>query len=156
MENIRKILVPIDFSHCAMKALEYAAFLSSKFDASVEALHVWEPPQYILPDSLIHVPGEPSQSLSEFMFRKAKDEMDSFIGKVKDKFRGKLQARIENGEAFETILRISAEGAFDLIVMGTHGRTGFSHFVLGSVAERVVRKSHCPVLTLRAEEKKPA
>jgi nucleotide-binding universal stress UspA family protein len=148
MFSIRRILVPVDFSPCSRAALDYAVDLATVFSAEVEVLHVWEPPLYLSPEMLVNVAGRPPISLSEFAQTAAGRQMDELLASV-EKRGVRVHGRLAYGVTTETILHSAAEDC-DLVVMGTHGRTGFAHLVLGSVAERVVRHAACPVLTIHS------
>jgi universal stress protein A len=149
MFKMNRILVPVDFSACSRGALEYSANLAQQFGATLHVLHVWEPPRYIIPEVLVQVPGEPSQTLADFARSEAGKEMEKFLIDLQsDAFE--VKGRLESGDPTDTILRLAADDDYHLIVMGTHGRTGLSHLFLGSVAEKVVRRAACPVLTIRS------
>jgi nucleotide-binding universal stress UspA family protein len=155
MKPIQRILVPVDFSASSRAALEAAAFLAEKLGASVDVLHVWEPPGYVGPEVMIHMPGKTGLPLVEFAHTEAGRDMERFLADFGK--RGlRVSGRLETGLAVQTILRVAGDDHYDLIVMGTRGRTGLSHLMLGSVAERVVRRAACPVLTVREPEAEPA
>jgi universal stress protein A len=145
---ITRILVPIDFSPSARAALEYATFLGGKFAADIEVLHVWEPPGYVGPDALAILPGSPGQPGWDQTRTEVQREIEQQLARAAARPKS-LSVRIEPGEPSDTILRLARDGGVDLIVMGTHGRTGLSRLLIGSVAEAVLRRSTCPVLTLR-------
>jgi nucleotide-binding universal stress UspA family protein len=142
-----RILVPTDFSPGADAALNYARVIADKFGASLQLLHVMDDPVNSIMmsvDSL--VPDVPE--LREAMFREAAKLLD---GKLTADDRTKLHA---SGEAIfgadaRSIVDYATTHSIDLIVMGTHGRTGMSHLLMGSVAEHVVRTAPCAVLTVR-------
>jgi nucleotide-binding universal stress UspA family protein len=94
--------------------------------------------------------GEVSATLAEHTRSEAERGMKEFLERCGAAGRAKLTSRVLPGPAYQVIVSAAEEGAFDLIAMGTHGRTGISHLVLGSVAEKVVRHAKCPVLTVRA------
>jgi len=149
---VNRVLVPIDFSPSARAALEYATFLAGKFGAELHVLHVWEPPGYVGPDTLALLPvaaGQPGWDQTRTEVRR---EVEHFLTKSATR-PPHLDVRVEAGEPSDTILQIAKEGGADLIVMGTHGRTGLSRLLIGSVAEAVLRRSTCPVLTLRVPSK---
>lgn len=153
MPTISKILVPVDFSECSRKALRYGAMLAERFGASIDVVHVWEPPLYIFPDVMVELPGEPAQSLGEFAQEKAGAEMDAFLQATLDEeARGIVTPRVESGHPFHAIMEIIEQGNYDLMVMGTHGRTGLPHLLIGSLAEKIVRRVPCPVITIRAAD----
>jgi universal stress protein A len=147
MSDIQRILVPVDFSECAKHALEYALRLAAKLGASIEALHVWTLPATLPGDAghtLRTAAGETLESLAR---AEANRQMADFLHEVIKPPNVALTTAIAFGQEAEVITGI-AKG-FDLIVMGTNGRTGISLWVVGSIAEKVVRSAPCPVLTVR-------
>jgi nucleotide-binding universal stress UspA family protein len=151
---ITRILVPIDFSPSARAALEYATFLAGKLGAELEVLHVWEPPGYVGPDALALLPVGSGQPGWEQTRAEVQREVEQQLARAPARPRA-LSVRVEAGEPSDAILRLARDGGVDLIVMGTHGRTGLSRLLIGSVAEAVLRRSACPVLTLRVPIKVP-
>ena len=148
MRRIERILVPIDFSPCSRAALEHATLVSASFGATIDVLHVWEPPGFIPVDTMI-IEGERERTLAEFARTRAGQLMEELLAAIES--RGvPVRGRLASGPPVETILEM-ARHDYDLIVMGTHGHTGLRHFLAGSVAEKVVRHAPCPVLTVRAE-----
>jgi universal stress protein A len=154
----KKILVPTDFSPSSKLALEYAMTLAAAFRSEVHIFNAWEVPPYLRPDLTVWV-GDVSTTLSAHARGEAEKAMLEFLADAKvdespppgtSQGRARVTSQVMNGEPYATILSIAKEGSFDLIAMGTHGRTGIAHLVLGSVAERVVRHAPCPVLTIRA------
>jgi universal stress protein A len=149
--TVTRVLVPIDFSPSARAALEYGTFVAGRFAAELHVLHVWEPPGYVGPDALALLPIAPGKPGWEQTRAEVLREVDQFLGRGARP--GKLDVRVEAGEPSDTILQIARQGGVDLIVMGTHGRTGLSRLLIGSVAEAVLRRSTCPVLTIRVPAK---
>jgi nucleotide-binding universal stress UspA family protein len=146
MPPIRKILVPIDFSEQSRVALEYAAGLTVSSGATIDILHVWEPvvfePSALVPVDLQATIAQATQSNAERM-------LESFRRSAADRGVSIGSARTVPGAPWSTIVDSARAGSYDLIVIGTHGRKGLSRALIGSVAERVVRHAHCPVLTVR-------
>ena len=146
MPEIRKILCPVDFSAPSEQALRYAIGLAERFGASVKLLHVYQIPTYALPDgALLARPDFLAELTTELQ-----KQMDGLI----ERYRARnvpLEGEVLEGLAFQEIDRVAEQDHADLIVMGTHGRSGLKHMLLGSVAERVVRISKVPVLTVRGE-----
>lgn len=144
MLHWKKILCPVDFSDTSREAVNVAVELARKFDASVKLLHVYAAPTYALPEgAIIPTPDE---------LRAVTDDVERALDAWKTKAAAQgapVATATAMGIPFVEILRFARDGACDLIVMGTHGRTGLRHALLGSVAEKVVRKSPCPVLTIR-------
>ncbi len=154
MHKISAILVPVDFSDCSRAALEQALFFAERFDARVEVLHVWEIPAYVRPDLMVWVEGseEHRKPMTDVAEEQAEQDMDALLREIPEPRRGRTTERLVSGEPVDVILRLTRDEPYDLVVMGTHGRTGLSHLLLGSVAERVVRGAGCPVLTVRAPQ----
>lgn len=149
---IRSILVPTDLSAESRRAVDFAVLLADKFEATLELLHVWEPLRYLPPDAMLAVPGWSPLSVEDFARQEARRELEELARSLRKEGR-LLRTRLEVGAAAPTILDVAGE-AFDLVVMGTHGRTGLSRLVLGSVAQKVVAGAPCPVLTVRGELEK--
>jgi nucleotide-binding universal stress UspA family protein len=146
---IHRILVPVDFSPCSRAALEYAAELADRNDAKVEVLHVHEPAPYVGPSVLAMMPSPPRRwdETQGDVLR----ELEGFVGGARDH----LRVRVETGLPGDVIPAVAKQGDFDLIVMGTHGRSGLARALLGSVAETVMRRAPVPVLTLRMPRHEP-
>ena len=144
----KKILVPVDFSPSSLLALETAIELAARFGATFELLHVWEPPPVYGPDALVAGGGALYAELEDHTRRAAGKEMEELVERLRLRGHREIRAHIERGIPSAVIVAFAKNG-YDLVVMGTHGRTGFSRFVAGSVAEKVVRLSPVPVLTIR-------
>jgi nucleotide-binding universal stress UspA family protein len=138
-----RILVPTDFSVTADAALDYARAVAQEFGASVHLLHVLEDP--LGPSGLVaemYTPEPPD--IREMLMKEAQVRL---AARVVPGERATTEVMFGSGAG--TITDYAAATRMDLIVMGTHGRTGLKHFVMGSVAETVVRTAPCPVLTVR-------
>jgi len=139
------ILVPTDFSGPSDDALDCARGLARRFDASVHLLHILEDPIVDGPfGSEVFVSESPGTRTARL--RDARDRLSHRVP-AHDSERGRLTTEVIVGPTSRTIVDYAADNGFDLIVMGTHGRTGLAHLLMGSVAERVVRSATCPVLT---------
>ena len=146
-QTFHKILVPTDFSADAEHAIRMASGLSRRYLAPVTIVHVYDPVAYALPDGyMMFTPGQLSRVWAETDRRLALAAADAAEG-------GALQVetRLLQGITAAEIVRFARETRHDLIVMGTHGRTGVAHLLLGSVAARVVQTAECPVLTVKRE-----
>jgi nucleotide-binding universal stress UspA family protein len=141
----KRILVPLDFSEPSMRALAYAKTLGEAVGASLELLHV-VPNPYVADPSGLYM-ALPQNLLDDFE-REARARLDETLTSEERK-TFKAQSTVRTGDPLVAIVEHARVTPIDLIVMGTHGRTGVSHFFVGSVAERVVRSSPCPVLTVR-------
>ena len=143
-----RILVPTDFSGPSDAALEYARTLAAKFGASLHLLHVVEDQFVTGPfGAEMYVPNTP-RTLS-FLLAEARERMAHRIS-TDDRSRLRATTEVIVGTVARTIKDYAADNGYDLIVMGTHGRTGLAHVLMGSVAEHVVREAACPVLTVHA------
>lgn len=151
MTVARRILVPVDFSPAARSALAHALELAVSFDASVEVLHVlWNPPPYVGFEAIsAQLPYGVNESFVSWVQRSAAAQMEQFLADVDEPWRSRLRRRFLQGDAAEVIVATAEQDHIDLIVMGTHGRRGLAHLLLGSVAEKVVRLAPCPVMTVR-------
>ena len=152
MLAIKRILVPTDFSEPSQDALAYAKGLASAFGSSLHVLHVLEDLAAHAWTTEVYVAALPG--VHEEMERQATERLGELLSEEeKRKYDAKLVLR--TGSAFVEVVRHAREEGIDLIVMGTHGRGAIAHMLLGSVAERVVRKAPCPVLTVRQKQAQP-
>jgi nucleotide-binding universal stress UspA family protein len=131
-----RILVPTDFSPPSEAALDYGRKLATHFDAALHLLHVGE-------NLFLRAVVTDHRLLEELTMRRVQDRLTDA-----DRRRGAVAIVERSDEPANEILRYAKSANIDLIVMGTHGRTGFARVVLGSVAEAVVRGAPCPVLTV--------
>lgn len=145
MRSIHKILVPTDFSPTARHALDEAVALANAFGASITLLHVYGLPPPMPSAEYAYTPDLVA-TLDKTARLNLADERDALFARVADAPPIAVKA-VLGFPAAEIIAEAEREHA-DLVVMGTHGRTGFRHLVLGSVAEHVVRQATVPVLTL--------
>jgi nucleotide-binding universal stress UspA family protein len=144
MISLKSILVPTDFSDCSDAALKYGRELAKAFGATVHLLHVVHDP-YSQPWSAEAFPTPLGDLLEEWQSQ-ARARMATLVP-VED--RPLVRICVVVGSPFFEIVRYAKEQQIDLVVIGTHGRGAIGHMLLGSVAERVVRKAPCPVLTVR-------
>jgi len=141
--RIRQILCPVDFSPFSRRALDHAAVLARWYEAELTVVHV----SPFMPAVLGLEPAVSAATLAPFDRETLGRELLEFVGETA-KTRPAPQLLIRSGPAAATILECATETNADLVVLGTHGRTGFERFMLGSVTEKVVRKARCPVLTV--------
>jgi nucleotide-binding universal stress UspA family protein len=148
---IKRILVPTDFSEPSEDALAYAKGLADAFGASVHLMHVLEDLAAHAWTTEVYVAALPG--VHEEMERHARERLEQLLSAAdRAKYRAEIVLRV--GSPFVEIVRYAREEQVDLIVLGTHGRGAIAHMLLGSVAERVVRKAPCAVLTVRHEAHK--
>jgi universal stress protein A len=146
MLNLKTILVATDFSDASQAALEYARGLAEKFGASLHVLHVLEDLAAHAWTTEVYVAALPG--VHEEMERQAQERLATLFTED-ERVRFRVRTALRLGSPFVEIIRYARDEHADLIVMGTHGRGAIAHMLLGSVAERVVRKAACPVLTVR-------
>jgi universal stress protein A len=143
---IRSILAPTDLSPHAEVALRYACGLSERLGATLHLLHVLPDVVPVGPDPLL-VPAYPPEFYAE-----TEAESRAALDRILNPAWGvppSLEHAVRWGDPVDGIVGYATDHAIDLIVVATHGRTGLSHALLGSVAERIVREAPCPVLTIR-------
>jgi nucleotide-binding universal stress UspA family protein len=146
--TVRSVMVPVDFSDCSLEAWEYAVQVAKLFKATLTLLHVLEPVSYGLDFTLSHAQDE----------RRMRERLDTRLADMvglleKEGLAGERILR--GGLPADAILETAGREGCDLIVMGTHGRRGVSHFVSGSVAETVLRRAGCPVLSVKSPKFAP-
>jgi nucleotide-binding universal stress UspA family protein len=142
---LERILVPVDFSDCSLDALEYAAMVAQQAKASLMLLHVLEPVSYGL-DFALDQSNERQGEVMKRLERLASSHQHPNM---------LVEFRLRGGFPADSILDSAQTLPCNLIVMGTHGRRGISHALSGSVAEAVLRKARCPVLTVRSQKSVP-
>lgn len=147
MENGRSILVATDFSECSRAALEGAADWGRRLGASLDVIHVWSLPSFPLPPAFTG-DARANQVMLEQPRREAEAELERFVKRASNAGIFVRSARLEFGDCAEQISRVAERGGYDMVVVGTHGRSGLSRLMLGSIAEKVVRLSTRPVLTV--------
>ena len=137
--SLKRILVPIDFSSPSLEALRYAKRLAGQSGASIDLLFVAEHVIY-MGDS-VAFPNPPMlEEMKGKLTGLARDEVDELVP---------IYPHVLTGKPFAEIVKLAHDRASDLIVIGTHGRTGLRHVLIGSTAEQVVRRAPCPVLVVR-------
>lgn len=142
-----RILVPTDFSPDAERAVRVGSELSRRYLAPMTIIHIYDPVAYPLADChMLLTPGQLSRMWAEFDRRLALAAKDAADGGAVQ-----LETRFLQGITETEIVRFARDSGSDLIVMGTHGRTGIGRVLLGSVAARVVQTAECPVLTVKRE-----
>jgi len=146
MKRFRKILHPTDFSKASGAAFKKAVELARQERAALRLVHVLAPPAVLLEDSFMT--AKTWAELTTAGRREAQRRLAPLLAKAR-KARVRASAAVLEGMVFEEIVREAQRRRADLIVMGTHGRTGVARFFLGSVAARVLALARCPVLTVR-------
>ncbi len=149
MIDIKKILVPTDFSESSEKSLLYGISLAEQYGAELYVLSAID--DRVFDDPLFVVYAE------QEMRQNRKAVYEEYLSKVvagikRDHPKLAVQQVLRMGVAFVEIVDFARQEHIDLIIIGSHGRTGIAHLLIGSTAEKVVRKAPCPVLTVRPKE----
>ena len=147
MLTIKKILAPVDFTDTSTHSLGYAVDLAVALGAAISVVHVFQPPVYSFADAVLVIPPDLVAKISD----KAQRLLDAAVDSHRKRCPA-ISGALITGAAWEEIGRFAKEQNADLIVMGTHGRRGLPRAILGSVAERVVRASTVPVLTVHGPD----
>lgn len=145
MKPFDRILVPVDFSAYSAEATRIATDLARRYGATLTLMHVYDPLAYALPDGFTPFPPPQNERLIEAL-------QDQLAGAKAHAIEGgapRVATKLLQGTVAAQITEYAERGEFDLVVMGTHGRTGVKHLVLGSIAESVVRTAPCPVLSVK-------
>jgi nucleotide-binding universal stress UspA family protein len=146
--ELKRVLCPVDFSDNARHALDYAESLAASHGAEVRLVH-------IIQADVLAMATDPM--LPEFDSRVLEDysqactrQLEEWTQQSKERCGLDVDSEARTGSAFIEVITAARAWEADLIVMGTHGRSGIAHMMMGSVAEKVVRKAPCPVLVVRA------
>ncbi len=143
--QIQKILVPVDFSEASERAAAYAAALARRLGASIHLIHVVESsplnrrPYDFEPDT---------PAVRERLYQEGRAHLIALAARVASGTR-RVSVEVRRGDAVANITAAEIDYGADLVIMSTHGRSGWSHLLLGSVAEQVIRIARCPVLVIR-------
>ena len=143
----KRILCPIDFSDASRAALQVAAETAKKYGAKVALFHAYPVPGYTFPDGSFVASSKMLDELSG----QANQHMAEWKALAEGMGISQVEVATAVGEPAHEILAFAKAQHADLLVIVTHGRTGLQHALMGSVAERVVRRSSCPVLTVRPD-----
>jgi universal stress protein A len=149
MIKLNRILIPTDFSTFSAPAMQYGLAIAARFDAEIHLLHIVPDPAMLVPEAAAFS-VESMQAQSDVL----KDQAMSALEKLPEdgwSDNKPVIREVRIGAAFIEIIEYAREKDIDLIVIGTHGRSGLMHVLMGSVAERIVRKAPCPVLTVKPE-----
>lgn len=150
MTRFRQILVPVDFEGPSQEALEVAVDLALTFDAKLTLIHAWEVPAAAYA-AMTYVPADFWTAIEQA----ATEQLKSTLEHVQKRLP-RAESILAKGPPAHEVLAAAGRTKADLIVMGTHGRRGMSHVLLGSVAEKIVRLSPVPVLTIRGKDREQA
>src|SRR4051812_23134344 len=140
----RSILVPVDYSEPSQRALELALTLDAAAEMTV--VHAWDRPAYVGEQVIAHPDGS-RRSLSELIRENAERDMTDFLNRVRNPTGKAFKHHLISGEPVTAIIEEASKPGYDVMVVGTHGRTGVTKLLLGSVTEKLIRLSPIPVLT---------
>jgi nucleotide-binding universal stress UspA family protein len=148
--NIKNILIPVDFSGTSMLALDHAVFMAKFYKAEITLLHVIE--SAIFTSAItFHDTGN---DLSSVITQKANEKLTQFAKQIQEVEGIRMQTKVIEGRIYKSIVEVARAINADMIVMGTHGVSGFREYIIGSNAYRVVSEADCPVLTVQSQNKK--
>src|SRR5215213_11367726 len=147
MSPFHRILCPIDFSEASRRALVHAFAVARRHDSSITALHV---------QSAFALAAQPEAGLYVDVLPSVHDALADFVAKTINDERDRTTLVSTTGEVVEGIIEQAERESSDLIIMGTHGRSGIARVLLGSITERVLREARCPVMTIAAAATAPA
>jgi len=139
--NIKRILCPTDFSPSSEYAMRYAVAIAERHGAVIELLHITEPSAYERDTPL------EGDATSETFSQELYKHLDDIASSVEENVQ--IKTKLMSGIAYAEIVNRTKTWPADIIVIGTHGRTGMKHMLIGSIAEKVVRLASCPVCTVR-------
>lgn len=148
MIALKTVMFPTDYSDLSLYAFDYAVSFARQFGARLVLMHVVD---VFLSDPAYFAPYVPDRGMFEDFEKKSRERLEE-IAKTRVPAGVPVEIVVKQGRAFVEIIREAREREIDLIVIATHGRSGLSHAMFGSTAERVVRKAPCPVLSIRHPE----
>ncbi|WP_437185164.1 universal stress protein [Planctomicrobium sp. SH668] len=149
MIQLKKILIPTDFSDFSLCAMRYGCEFASRFDSEIHVLNVVEDVYPLVADPGTTFPS--GDFYPNDLANIARETIQKFPASDLGADQTKVVRQVRIGVPFLEIVRYARDLEIDLIVIGTHGRSGLAHVLMGSTAEKIVRKSPCPVLTVRPE-----
>jgi nucleotide-binding universal stress UspA family protein len=145
--SFKKIFVAVDFSAQAREALRVAANMAATVHAELTLVHVWQSGTYTFDPSLLGPPG----AIHDDMLERIQQDLTDWKHRAQAMGATRVRTAVIRGSAWKEIIDLlKGDRSYDLVVLGTHGRTGLSHAILGSVAEKIVRHAPCPALVVHA------
>ena len=152
MSQINRILYPTDFSKHSQVAIPFAVDLATRYGAELHCLHAVDTEHEFFMEGGYVLPLRTEPIDNEQMRRIARQHMDEFVAQHMSELDGSVRQIVVLGKPFEEIVRYARREKIDLIVIGTHGHSALVSMLLGSVAEKVIRKAPCAVLSVRHPE----
>ena len=144
-QEIKKILFPTDFSVASDYALSYAVSMAKRFKAEIFLIHVVDTSYDI---SGFYIPHISVEKLIQEMESSAEAQLKKVGGKISRSVKA-YESAVKSGVPHKEIIKFAKNKGIDMIIMGTHGKSGTDHFFFGSTTERVMKQADCPVLTIR-------
>jgi len=148
--DIKNILIPLDFSETSLLALDHAVFMARLYKAEITLLHVVE--TFMFTSAITF--NDTGNDLTSIINEKAQEKLSNIAKEIHDKSGVKIHTKLETGRIYKSIIEIANSSNADIIIMGTHGVSGFREFVIGSNAFRVVTEAPCPVISVQTNSKK--
>ncbi|MGK9475266.1 universal stress protein [Melioribacter sp. OK-6-Me] len=150
MKNVKNIIMPTDFSKLSLSAFELVKQISELINAEIHVIHVVEPNPPLITMKSYNID---EQEVKSNYIAQTREELERIVDELRDETDSKIKSVLLTGIDFEEIVKYAAvlhhpNEAESLIVIATHGRTGLMHTLMGSVAEKVIRYSKCPVLVV--------
>jgi nucleotide-binding universal stress UspA family protein len=144
--DIKKIILSTDFSEASYHAMEYAVYMSKKFGAELDIVHVVFDETYLM---TMYIPQGTLQGVLGELETGAQQHIDEFLKNCPPLDGVKYKTKLLKGTPHNEIIKYAEESGADMIVIGTHGRTGIEHVLFGSTAEKIISRASCPVVTVR-------
>ena len=150
---IRKIILATDFSEASQNAVRYAVWMAKSLQAELKLLHVFEPSGWVVPSPYYFTPG--FEQWVDASLEKTRQKGKESLEELAESLDMQVETIFAEGGTGKEIVRIATEHRVDLLILGTHGYTGWNHLTIGSIAEFVVRHAACPVLTVKSPTTQP-
>lgn len=146
--RLDRIMVPVDFSACSRAAVRHALDIAAKYGASVEFIHVYDAPHYAR-DAMVTSPDQPTLTMNDYLRNQAQEMLADLVSETQGTAEVEHTEHVVGGTPHTTIVGRAKETRVHLIIMGTHGHAGsLKHRLIGSVVDKVLRQSPCPVLVV--------
>ncbi|SCX96385.1 Nucleotide-binding universal stress protein, UspA family [Nitrosospira sp. Nl5] len=147
---IRKIILATDFSEASQDAVRYAVWMAQSLKVELKLLHVFEPSGWMVPSPYYYTPG--FEEWVDASLEKTRQRGKESLDELAESLGMQVETIFVEGRTGKVIVSVAAEHNADLLILGTHGYTGWNHLTLGSIAEYVVRHASCPVLTVKPRQ----
>ncbi|MEO6824913.1 MAG: universal stress protein [Nitrosospira sp.] len=151
MPLVHKIILATDFSEASRDAADYAVWMAQSLKAELKLLHVFEPSGWKVPSPYYFTPG--FEQWVDASIEKTRQKGKEALEGLAESLDMQVETIFAEGPTGKEIVRVAAEHHADLLILGTHGYTGWNHLTLGSIAEYVVRHASCPVLTVKPRDR---